>query len=76
MHLADIGKLLILIGVVTAGVGVLVTFAGKIPFLGRLPGDIVWKRGNFTVYLPVATSIVLSIVLTLAIYIISRLRGH
>ncbi len=47
------------------GVGLLLTFAEKIPGLGRLPGDIVWRRGSFTFYFPLATCIIVSLVLTL-----------
>ena len=76
MQGAEIGKVLMLIGGVIVAAGLVLTFAGKIPLVGRLPGDIVWKRGDFTVYLPVATSIVLSVVVTLVLYVISRLKGH
>ena len=56
------GKLLVIIGVVIAGVGLLVMMGLPI---GRLPGDITWRRGNTTIYVPLATSIVASILLTL-----------
>jgi hypothetical protein len=56
------GRTLIVIGLVIAALGLLVTMG--VPF-GRLPGDVTVRRGNFTFYAPVATSIVLSIVLTL-----------
>ena len=56
------GKLLIAAGLVIAAVGVLVTLG--VPF-GRLPGDIVVRRGSFTFYFPIVTSIVLSLLLTL-----------
>jgi hypothetical protein len=57
-----LGRLLIVLGLVIAGIGVLV--AVGLP-LGRLPGDLVVRRGSFTFYLPIATSIVVSVVLTL-----------
>jgi hypothetical protein len=57
-----LGRLLIVLGLVIAGIGVLVSIG--VPF-GRLPGDVVVRRGSFTFYLPIATSIVLSLVLTL-----------
>ena len=56
------GKLLIVVGLVIAAIGVLVTLG--VPF-GRLPGDIVVRRGSFTFYVPIATSVLLSLVLTL-----------
>jgi hypothetical protein len=52
--------------------GCLVYFFGKIPGLGRLPGDIIIKRENFTVYFPLATSIVLSLVLSLFLMIFKK----
>lgn len=68
-----LGKLLVFAGLALAGLGLLVLLAGRIPFLGRLPGDISFHRGNFTFYFPLATSIVLSIVLTVALNVIARL---
>ncbi len=68
----DIGRWLIMIGLITAAVGVMVVFASKIPFLGRLPGDIFLKKDNFTFYFPLATSILLSIVLSLIFYFLNR----
>ena len=55
------GQLLVVIGVLIAGIGVLVWLG--VP-LGRLPGDIVWRRNGFTLYLPITTSILVSVVLT------------
>jgi len=63
------GALLIVAGLVIAGIGVLV-WAG-VP-LGGLPGDFAFRRGNVSVYLPIATSIVLSLVLTLLFWIFRR----
>jgi hypothetical protein len=63
------GKLLVIVGLAIAGLGLLV-MAG-IPF-GRLPGDIVYRRGNFTGYVPIATSIVVSLLLTLLIALFRR----
>jgi hypothetical protein len=64
-----VGKLLLVAGLVIAGIGLLM-MAG-IPF-GRLPGDIVIRRGNGTFYFPLATSIVLSIILTLLLAVFRR----
>lgn len=59
-----LGRIIIFTGLVLVVLGVLITFAGGLN-LGRLPGDIVFKRGNFTFYFPLATSIILSVLLTL-----------
>jgi hypothetical protein len=64
-----LGKLLIVIGVIITGVGVLVMLGVPI---GRLPGDITVKRGNFTFYFPLATSIIASILLTLLMSLLRR----
>jgi hypothetical protein len=61
----NFAKGLILIGVIILVIGVVLLFAGKIPFLGKLPGDFSFKRGNLSVYFPVVTCVVLSILLTL-----------
>lgn len=63
------GKLLLVVGLVIAGIGLLM-MAG-IPF-GRLPGDIVIRRGSGTFYFPLATSILLSIILTLLLAVLRR----
>jgi len=63
------GKLLVLIGLAIAGVGLLVMLG--VPF-GRLPGDIAVRRGNFSFYFPLATSIILSILLTLILALFRR----
>jgi hypothetical protein len=72
MNLADVGKLLIGFGFVIVTVGVVLLFAGRIPWLGRLPGDIVVERGNWSFYFPLATSLLLSLVLSLILWIVSR----
>jgi hypothetical protein len=61
----SLGRMLLLLGVILVLLGGLLLLVGKVPFLGRLPGDIVIERKNFTFYFPLATSILLSIVLTL-----------
>ena len=70
MH--EIGKLLVVLGLVLVGVGVVVMLAGRLPWFGRLPGDLYIQRGNWSFYFPLATSLVLSIVLSLVLYLISR----
>jgi hypothetical protein len=68
----SLGRLLLIFGVVLVLVGGLLLLAGKVPFLGRLPGDIVIERKNFTFYFPLATSILLSILLTLLLSLFGR----
>lgn len=68
----EIGKFLVIIGVITVVIGLILMFAGKIPLIGRLPGDIVIERRNFVFYFPIATSILLSIIISLILYILSK----
>lgn len=68
----DVGRMLIVLGVVIALLGVILLFAGRVPGLGRLPGDIHVERGNWTFYFPLGTSIVLSVLLTLVLWLINR----
>ena len=63
------GRSLILIGLAIAGIGVLITLGLPI---GRLPGDMTVRRGNFTFYFPLVTSIIVSLVLTLIFMLIGR----
>ena len=67
-----IGRTLILIGVIIVIIGLFFTFAPKIPFLGKLPGDIFYKRDKFVIYFPITTSIIISVVLSLILYLINR----
>ncbi|MGZ4731595.1 MAG: DUF2905 domain-containing protein [Terriglobales bacterium] len=73
--MADFGRLLILIGAVAIVAGLVFIFVGRtnIP-LGRLPGDIVYRGKNSTFYFPLATSILVSVVLSVVMYLIGRLR--
>ena len=69
---SGIGKILLITGLIIAGIGCLILFVGKIPWIGRLPGDFYYKGKNFTFYFPLATSIVISIILTIILLFISR----
>ncbi len=75
INMEDIGKMLILFGVLLAITGGALVLFGKVPGLGRLPGDIVIQRDNFTCFFPLATSILLSIILTLLLNIVARTLG-
>jgi len=68
----SLGKMLILLGLVVALLGGLLLLAGKIPFLGRLPGDLLIRRENWSFYIPLTTSIVISLLLTLLLLLFSR----
>jgi Protein of unknown function (DUF2905) len=67
-----LGRPFLIAGAVLLGVGLLLTFAERIPGLGRLPGDIVWRRGSFTFYFPLATCVIVSLVLTLLLRLFRR----
>ncbi|GAB4407750.1 MAG: hypothetical protein OHK0032_03100 [Thermodesulfovibrionales bacterium] len=67
-----IGRFLVILGIVIALIGGLLLLSGKIPWLGRLPGDIIIQRKNFTFYFPIATSILISIIITLILWLIGR----
>jgi hypothetical protein len=71
-ELQPLGRVLIVAGLALAGLGLVLSLGGRIPGLGRLPGDIVVERGSFRVYLPLATSIVLSLVLTGVLWLLRR----
>jgi Protein of unknown function (DUF2905) len=68
----ELGKLLIVFGVLIALLGVVFVLAGRLPWVGRLPGDIDIRRGNFTFYFPLTTSILVSVVLTLIFWLFGR----
>ena len=68
----EIGRLLLIVGAVILVLGLVLTFAGRVPFLGRLPGDMVYRRGNVALYFPLATSILLSLLLTAILWLFRR----
>ena len=73
--MADLGKLLIVIGGLLVLAGVVVMLIGRTGLpLGKLPGDITYRGKNTTVYFPLATSILISVVLSLVLYLVSRFR--
>ena len=72
MPLDSVGKLLLVVGVVIAVVGVLFMLGARIPWLGNLPGDISYERGNTRFYFPIVTSIVVSILLTIVFRLFGR----
>jgi hypothetical protein len=73
--MTDLGKLLILLGGAIVIAGILLIVVGRLHLpIGRLPGDIVYRGKNTTFYFPLATSILLSVVLTLVLYVVGRWR--
>jgi hypothetical protein len=70
--MAELGRALIVLGVVVAVVGVALVFFDRVPWIGRLPGDIHVQRGNWSFYFPLGTSILLSVVLTLLLWLFGR----
>jgi hypothetical protein len=70
--MGDLGRFLMIAGGVLFAVGLVLTLAGRLPWLGRLPGDIVIERGPVTFYFPLATSIIVSIALTLLFWLFRR----
>ncbi len=68
----DIGRTLMVMGAILFVVGVIVTFLAKVPGIGKLPGDILIERKNFTFYFPIATSILISLVLSLFLWFFNR----
>ena len=70
--MVGLGRLLILFGVVSIVVGLVLLIAPRIPWLGHLPGDVVVQRERFTLYVPIVTSLVVSIVLTILLNLFFR----
>ncbi len=68
-----LGRTLIIFGAVLIAVGVALLLAPRLPWLGRLPGDIHYQRDNFRFYFPLGTSLVVSIILTLLLNILLRI---
>ena len=73
--MTELGKMLVLLGITMAAAGVVFILLGRTNLpLGRLPGDILYRGKHTTFYFPLATSILLSVVLSLVLYLISRFR--
>lgn len=66
------GKSLIIIGLIIIVIGLVLTFAAKLPYVGRLPGDIYYKKDDFVFYFPLATSLLVSILASLILYFVFR----
>ena len=70
--MTGLGRTLIYIGIVLIILGLIVSAAGKIPWLGHLPGDITIQRDRFTFYFPLTTGILISVIITLVLYFFRR----
>ena len=73
--MGDLGRMLVFVGGLLLVIGLIFIFAGKVNLpIGRLPGDIVYRGKNTTFYFPLMTSILLSVILSLVLYFVNRMR--
>ena len=70
--MTDIGRWLIGIGILLVVIGLVIMVAGRLPWLGRLPGDILIERDNLTIFIPLGTMLVVSLILTIIANVIAR----
>lgn len=70
-----VGKILIIVGAVLIIIGAAINYSDRIPFIGKLPGDLVIEQGKTKIFIPIATSILLSILLSLILYFINRFKN-
>jgi len=70
--MSGLGRMLIVLGLILVAAGIIIASAHRIPWLGRLPGDIYIKKENFSFYFPIATSILLSLLLSLILWLFRR----
>ncbi|MBL7071359.1 MAG: DUF2905 domain-containing protein [Candidatus Omnitrophica bacterium] len=70
--MSSVAKTIILAGTIIASIGILFLFSDKIPWLGRLPGDINIEKENFTLYFPFTTCVILSVIISAIFFLITR----
>jgi hypothetical protein len=70
----NVGKSLILLGVLFIMIGSLLHLGRRVPWPGRLPGDLIFRKGNVTVYLPFGTSVLLSLILSVILYLLRKVK--
>ena len=70
--MGGIGRILIYLGLFLVALGVIFSLVGKIPWLGHLPGDVIIERERFTLYFPLATCLIVSIIISLVLYLLRR----
>lgn len=68
------GKMLIIVGIICIVAGLLITYGQRFPFFGKLPGDFIIKKENYSVYIPITTSILISVLLSLILYLFNKYR--
>ena len=70
--MSDLGKSLIILGCIIAAAGVLLMLSGKLPWLGKLPGDIYVKKENYSVFFPITTCILISLLISFIFWLIRK----
>lgn len=70
--MSDLGRTLIFFGLLLLVLGLVLSLAGKVPWIGHLPGDITIQRGRFTFYFPITTCILISVIVSLVLYFFRR----
>ena len=70
--MSSISKTLIIFGIILIAVGIVLQIVPKIPWLGKLPGDIYIKRGDFSFFFPISTCIIISVVVSLIFYLLGK----
>jgi len=70
--MSDLGRTLIILGLIIAAAGAMLMLSGKVPWLGRLPGDIYVKKENFSVFFPITTCILVSLVISFIFWLIRK----
>ena len=73
MEVSSLGKVLVVVGLAVVALGVVLVVGGAVG-LGRLPGDFAWRKGNVRVYAPIATCLLLSLVVSVVLAVLSRGR--
>jgi DUF2905 family protein len=69
---SHIGRTLMLVGAAILVIGLALLLVGKVPHVGRLPGDIVWRRGGFTLYFPLVTCLILSLLVSTVLWLVRK----
>jgi hypothetical protein len=72
--MSELAKIMIVLGAVLVAAGLIMLGIQKLPFFGKLPGDILIKRENFSFYFPLTTCIIVSIIISLVLYLISKFK--
>ena len=68
----DVGRLLIILGFIIVALGIVILLAGRLPFIGHLPGDILIRRGGGSFYFPIVTCLLLSLILTVLFWLFRK----